>query len=1289
MHCFVRVVFLSSLIFSLCAAHDEGEGTDNGATIVYAHRLIRPNADYEIVAQSLQKAYDADITATIQAAGATVQSKTVTVEKGDRQTLRLRIPSLPQTGSVTLKFAVAYKDFPGQPAIKEHQLIPVPSDDIILIQLNKPMYRATDAVQFRVLILDQQLRLSSNVKTITALLKDPQGGLLETKADIGYAYANTPGFFNGTFQPFSFDPVNGNWTLEIVTKGQTVTKVLQVANYRLPRFAVYFNTPDYVTPKDVSLTVSVSVRDQTGNPVIGSVETVIIDPSMGAKPLAPQDTEGTSTTQPYNYKLNHQALQRQFCDKGIDGYIILNATAKEKLTNKVEKSEKRIPYYCTPVAIHLGGAHSYRPGLENTITVRVTNHDGTPVAASVLSAVTFSATESGDTRDRETPVVITGKEVDVAQGIVTLQMRAQSSSHKLMISATLEGITKKLTLTERLSTVAANIRVFGAKTYRVGDTVEFQLECNQECPDMYYSVLTRNGVAASQTITMTNEKSARLSFKVTASMAPSATIIAYYLGATEIGVDSVEILVERGSVVQDVTLTVGPEDTRQSYVVPGLDNKAKVEISATPNSLVGLLAVDKNLLQLASGHDITARDISSKLFGIDAKLEEISLPEKDEFQAKSVVVSVFDTSLLLYAFANPEKRVEKPSGILRNDFRDSFMFTTGFTDAKGKLSYSEVVPDSITTWAVTAFAASTKQPISLTKKPQDLRVYQELYIHLETPLSMIENETTKVNVTLFNFRSKSGSTTLGFRYTVNASRGGLNLATDLPLKQRNAFQYFPITLGPYKKGIVTVTVEVFEQGVGTVDKVVKHIHIIQPGALVTKTSDMKTLTGRGSLELPVDRQKMFPENVVPGSESITLTVTGDVWAPTMKHLSMPDVSRDFEGLIRIPMGCGEQTMAVLMPNVFLARYLKRLGGNALTANNRDKKLRENMYKGFIRQASFRLKDGSYNAFGRKDHNGSTWLTGYVVRGMALASEFIRIDKTQIDKSLAFLDTKQNSDGSFREDGNIIDRPLAGAGGKGVALTAFVLLGYIENGRSTPVMNKARAFLESALSNIKDPFTLGLTCYAFSRMGSAKTQECIQRLNDQAKEPAAGQRCWLDKSSTKGHDQKFTAKDVETTAYALLALCNSSYSGDLSPIVDWLLSQRNGQGGFKSTMDTIVALNALSELKAGPSTKSLNVEVVGVKGGKQTISPKVLVPKTFPVPLTQGTVQIKADGEGTVKCQLEYSYRERPSKIKVTSTTPTSRSPLPNDAPESDFDVGFKLRSEDDNNNNLQLDVCPT
>lgn len=54
-------------------------------------------------------------------------------------------------------------------------------------------------------------------------------------------------------------------------------------------------------------------------------------------------------------------------------------------------------------------------------------------------------------------------------------------------------------------------------------------------------------------------------------------------------------------------------------------------------------------------------------------------------------------------------------------------------------------------------------------------------------------------------------------------------------------------------------------------------------------------------------------------------------------------------------------------------------------------------------------------------------------------------------------------------------------------------------------------------------------------------------------------------------------DIETTAYALLTFLDAGLLDDAIPVVNWLVDQQNSLGGFTSTQDTVIGLNALYQL----------------------------------------------------------------------------------------------------------------
>lgn len=49
-----------------------------------------------------------------------------------------------------------------------------------------------------------------------------------------------------------------------------------------------------------------------------------------------------------------------------------------------------------------------------------------------------------------------------------------------------------------------------------------------------------------------------------------------------------------------------------------------------------------------------------------------------------------------------------------------------------------------------------------------------------------------------------------------------------------------------------------------------------------------------------------------------------------------------------------------------------------------------------------------------------------------------------------------------------------------------------------------------------------------------------------------------------------------TAYALMTLVSNNQITDGLPIMKWLLSQQNENGGFQSTQDTVVGISALAK-----------------------------------------------------------------------------------------------------------------
>ncbi|KAI1242123.1 hypothetical protein IHE44_0005640, partial [Lamprotornis superbus] len=181
---------------------------------------------------------------------------------------------------------------------------------------------------------------------------------------------------------------------------------------------------------------------------------------------------------------------------------------------------------------------------------------------------------------------------------------------------------------------------------------------------------------------------------------------------------------------------------------------------------------------------------------------------------------------------------------------------------------------------------------------------------------------------------------------------------------------------------------------------------------------------------------------------------------------------------------------------------------------------------------------------------------------------------------------QHPDGSYSEFGIKDEYGVDGE----VPLAAYITAAYLEAG-ATPesrVVRRALGCIAPALSRAASTYTQALLAYTFAlAQDSQRTQEILDVL-DQKAVRADGQIHWSQTSSkprtsTSPWSQPVSV-DVELTAYILLALLSKpnvteSDLATASGIVAWLTRQQNAYGGFASTQDTVVALQALAKYAA--------------------------------------------------------------------------------------------------------------
>uniref|UniRef100_A0AC34F5D0 Alpha-macroglobulin receptor-binding domain-containing protein n=1 Tax=Panagrolaimus sp. ES5 TaxID=591445 RepID=A0AC34F5D0_9BILA len=285
-----------------------------------------------------------------------------------------------------------------------------------------------------------------------------------------------------------------------------------------------------------------------------------------------------------------------------------------------------------------------------------------------------------------------------------------------------------------------------------------------------------------------------------------------------------------------------------------------------------------------------------------------------------------------------------------------------------------------------------------------------------------------------------------------------------------------------------------------------------------------------------------------------------------------------------------------------------------------------------------------------DSHGSTWLSAFVTKSFKQASSFIFIDSAVIQNAIAFLNSKQTPAGSFAEHGEVHHKDMqGGAKDGGYGLTAYVLVALLENGVNNPM---AVEYLENNLDNASnDSYSLAVATYALHLAKSDKASEALKMLEDLQVQESDGGIHWSAKSADETSPSKQDSSikyfyqpppvDVEMTSYALLTYMTMNNTEKGLPIVRWLSGQRNANGGFSSTQDTVMALQALGAYAEKAYSPNLSMEFFIESGNENhnfsITNQNAIVLQSYEITNLESSIKIHASGHGVAFAQVQYTY----------------------------------------------------
>nr|XP_044612248.1 pregnancy zone protein-like isoform X1 [Equus asinus] len=607
-------------------------------------------------------------------------------------------------------------------------------------------------------------------------------------------------------------------------------------------------------------------------------------------------------------------------------------------------------------------------------------------------------------------------------------------------------------------------------------------------------------------------------------------------------------------------------------------------------------------------------------------------------------------------------------GTVRKYFPETWIWDLVPLDSSGGSGLAKQVPDTITEWKANALCLSKTTGLGLSPIIS-LQVFQPFFLELTLPYSVVRGEDFILKATVFNYLFHCIRVSVQLDISPAFSAVPVEKNEDSHCVCGNGQKTVSWAVTPKSPGKVnfTATAEALRSqelcgnevpevpAFGQKDTVVKPLLVELEG--IEKEETFNTLLCASETGVPEKLSLKVPSDVVKGSARATYSVLGDILGSAMQNL---------QNLLQMPYGCGEQNMVLFVPNIYVLNYLSET--QQLTEKIKSKAI-SHLISGYQRQLNYKHSDGSYSTFGDHDgrSQGNTWLTAFVLKSFAQARSYIYVEDSHITNSLTWLSQKQKENGCFQSSGLLLNNAIKGGVDDEVTLSAYITIALLEMPLPVThqVVRNALFCLENAWRSTSEAqgslvYTKALLAYAFALAGNqAKRSELLESLDKEAvkeEDSIHWQRPGKFQEAKELYYQpRAPSAEVEMTSYSLLAYLTAQpapSSEDLSVasrIVKWITKQQNPNGGFSSTQDTVVALQALSKYGAATFTKREKEAIVTVKSSR-TFSEEFQVDDTnrlllqeVELPEIPGEYSTTVSGSGCVYLQTSLRYNILPKK----------------------------------------------
>ncbi|XP_075468949.1 ovostatin-like [Ascaphus truei] len=714
-----------------------------------------------------------------------------------------------------------------------------------------------------------------------------------------------------------------------------------------------------------------------------------------------------------------------------------------------------------------------------------------------------------------------------------------------------------------------------------------------------------------------------ISFTVGSDFAPGAKLIVYSILQTEVIADSVHLNIEK-CFKNKVSLNFSVDQG-----APG--SSVDLQLTAASSSLCGLRVIDSSLLLLNQNQQLTAESVYNSLrylslngyyvagFNVELPAPPCIDPNEqifynglyyqpvsyygegdtnDVFRSAGLVFSTNATlrkpevcQLMFESFTMDfvsEKTARNGGEIttVRKFFPEVWNFNLTTISESGSLAISQVVPDTITQWQGSMFCVSEEEGFGMTRYPANFTAFMPFFVEVSLPYSFVRGETLIMKAFVSNYMKQCMKVKVTLRnsdtFSAVLKEGDPNMCVCSGQRASYSWSIKAKSLGVISFSVTAETTHIGATCDGPPDSSQPPRKDTVEQTVIVEAEGIEKEITYSSLVCVEDTDSVFPISITPSVNTVQdsakahVTVIGDLLGHAVNNP---------ESLIQMPTGCGEQNLATLMPIPFVLKYLNCTG--QLTAEIKDRAVGF-MSNGYIKQLGYRHSDGSFSAFGASHSQGSAWLTALTFWTFEQLKPYTFVDPNVQNRALIYLERLQNlKSGCFKPTGTLFNSALKGGAENDISFTAYVVAILLQSdypGGQT-LLRSALRCLDAASGSQQSLYNRALMFYAYRVAGNyEKSNALFEQLRAEATS-TDGTVHWERKVKPDLEKVPFfyapyASADIEITAYILLGLTKGPSSSPqdktyMAQITLWLARQQNSNGGYRSTADTVVVLQALA------------------------------------------------------------------------------------------------------------------